>query len=211
MHLISEAERLAYADRAQYVADSDFVPVPVKGLVDPTYLASRAALIGERSMGTATPGTPPGIQVAYAPDRSPLRISTSQVVAVDDQGGAVSMTTTVESAFGSHLMVQGFLLNNQMTDFSFIPEENGRKVANRVEPGKRPRSSMAPTLIFDRQTGEFLATLGSQAARRSSSTSPSRPSACSTGTSTRRPPSICPTSAAVTARRNWNGGSSVHS
>ncbi|WP_460120892.1 gamma-glutamyltransferase [Pseudomonas sp. S2_C03] len=161
VHLIAEAERLAYADRAQYVADSDFVPVPVKGLVDPAYLASRAALIGERSMGTAKPGNPPGTQVAYAPDRSPLRISTSQVVAVDDQGGAVSMTTTVESAFGSHLMVQGFMLNNQMTDFSFIPEENGKKVANRVEPGKRPRSSMAPTLIFDRQSGEFLATLGS--------------------------------------------------
>lgn len=161
VHLISEAERQAYADRAQYVADSDFVPVPVKGLIDPNYLASRAALIGERSTGTAKPGTPPGIQVAYAPDRSPLRISTSQVVAVDDLGGAVSMTTTVESAFGSHLMVQGFLLNNQMTDFSFIPEENGQKVANRVEPGKRPRSSMAPTLIFDRQSGEFLATLGS--------------------------------------------------
>lgn len=161
VHLISEAERLAYADRAQYVADTDFVPVPVKGLVDPAYLASRAALIGDRSMGSAKPGTPPGIQVAYAPDRSPLRISTSQVVAVDDQGGAVSMTTTVEAAFGSHLMVQGFLLNNQMTDFSFIPEENGQKVANRVEPGKRPRSSMAPTLIFDRQSGEFLATVGS--------------------------------------------------
>jgi gamma-glutamyltranspeptidase/glutathione hydrolase len=161
VHLISEAERLAYADRAQYVADTDFVPVPVKGLVDPAYLASRAALIGERSMGTAKPGTPPGIQVAYAPDRSPLRISTSQVVAVDDTGGAVSMTTTIESAFGSHIMVQGFMLNNEMTDFSFIPEENGQKVANRVEPGKRPRSSMAPTLIFDRQSGEFLATVGS--------------------------------------------------
>ncbi|WP_150772467.1 gamma-glutamyltransferase [Pseudomonas fluorescens] len=161
VHLISEAERLAYADRAQYVADTDFVPVPVKGLVDPAYLASRAALIGQRSMGTAQPGTPPGIQVAYAMDRSPLRISTSQVVAVDDQGGAVSMTTTIESAFGSHLMVQGFLLNNEMTDFSFIPEENGQKVANRVEPGKRPRSSMAPTLIFDRQSGEFVASVGS--------------------------------------------------
>ncbi|MGE8067625.1 gamma-glutamyltransferase [Pseudomonas sp. NPDC089569] len=161
MHLIAEAERLAYADRAQYVADTDFVPVPVKGLVDPTYLAGRAALIGENSMGTARPGTPPGIEVAYAPDRSPLRISTSQVVAVDDQGGAISMTTTIESAFGSHLMVQGFMLNNEMTDFSFIPEENGRKVANRVEPGKRPRSSMAPTLIFDRQSGEFVASIGS--------------------------------------------------
>ncbi|UVK91179.1 gamma-glutamyltransferase [Pseudomonas sp. B21-051] len=161
VHLIAEAERLAYADRAQYVADTDFVPVPVKGLVDPGYLASRASLIGERSMGSAEPGTPPGVQVAYAPDRSPLRISTSQVVAVDDLGGAVSMTTTIEAAFGSHLMVQGFLLNNQMTDFSFIPEENGQKVANRVEPGKRPRSSMAPTLIFDRNSGEFLASVGS--------------------------------------------------
>ncbi|KPH02122.1 gamma-glutamyltransferase [Pseudomonas sp. RIT-PI-r] len=161
VHLIAEAERLAYADRAQYVADTDFVPVPVKGLVDPGYLASRASLIGERSTGSAKPGTPPGVQVAYAPDRSPLRISTSQVVAVDDLGGAVSMTTTIEAAFGSHLMVQGFLLNNQMTDFSFIPEENGQKVANRVEPGKRPRSSMAPTLIFDRHSGEFVATVGS--------------------------------------------------
>lgn len=161
VHLIAEAERLAYADRAQYVADTDFVPVPIKGLLDPAYLASRASLIGERSMGSAKPGTPPGVQVAYAPDRSPLRISTSQVVAVDDLGAAVSMTTTIEAAFGSHLMVQGFLLNNQMTDFSFIPEENGQKVANRVEPGKRPRSSMAPTLIFDRNTGEFVATVGS--------------------------------------------------
>ncbi|HWH87824.1 MAG TPA: gamma-glutamyltransferase [Pseudomonas sp.] len=161
VHLIAEAERLAYADRAQYVADSDFVPVPVEGLLDAAYLASRASLIGERSMGSAKPGIPPGVQVAYAPDRSPLRISTSQVVAVDDLGGAVSMTTTIEAAFGSHLMVQGFLLNNQMTDFSFIPEENGQKVANRVEPGKRPRSSMAPTLIFDRDSGEFVATVGS--------------------------------------------------
>lgn len=142
VHLISEAERLAYADRAQYVADTDFVPVPVKGLVDPSYLASRAALSGS----TAEPGTPPGIQVAYAPDRSPLRISTSQVVAVDDEGGAVSMTTTIESAFGSHLMVQGFLLNNEMTDFSFIPEENGQKVANRVEPGQAPTFVHGPDL-----------------------------------------------------------------
>ena len=160
VHLIAEAERLAYADRAQYIADPNFVAVPLKGLVDQGYLASRASLIGPRSMGVAKPGTPPGIQVAYAPDRSPLRISTSQVVAVDDEGGAVSMTTTVESAFGSHLMVQGFMLNNQMTDFSFIPEENGQKVANRVEPGKRPRSSMAPTLIFDHQ-GRLLAAVGS--------------------------------------------------
>ncbi|RWA29243.1 gamma-glutamyltransferase [Pseudomonas veronii] len=161
VHLIAEAGRLAFADRALYVADADFVPVPVAGLVAPDYLAQRAALIGERSLGIAQPGQPAGIQVAYAPDRSPLRISTSQVVAVDDQGGAVSMTTTVESAFGSHLMVQGFVLNNQMTDFSFIPEENGQPVANRVQPGKRPRSAMAPTLVFDRHSGELLAALGS--------------------------------------------------
>ncbi|NWD81034.1 gamma-glutamyltransferase [Pseudomonas reactans] len=161
VHLLAEAGRLAFADRALYVADADFVPVPVAGLVAPDYLAKRAALIGERSMGIAKPGAPAGIQVAYAPDRSPLRISTSQVVAVDDLGGAVSMTTTVEAAFGSHVMVQGFLLNNQMTDFSFIPEENGQPVANRVEPGKRPRSAMAPTLVFDRKSGELLATVGS--------------------------------------------------
>ncbi|SDO65494.1 gamma-glutamyltranspeptidase / glutathione hydrolase [Pseudomonas azotoformans] len=161
VHLLAEAGRLAFADRGLYVADTDFVPVPVAGLVAPQYLAKRAALIGERSMGIAKPGVPAGIQVAYAPDRSPLRISTSQVVAVDDLGGAVSMTTTIEAAFGSHLMVQGFLLNNQMTDFSFIPEENGQPVANRVEPGKRPRSAMAPTLVFDRKSGELLATLGS--------------------------------------------------
>lgn len=161
VHLLAEAGRLAFADRALYMADSDFVPVPVAGLVAPDYLAKRAALISERSMGIAKPGTPEGIQVAYAPDRSPLRISTSQVVAVDDQGGAVSMTTTVEAAFGSHVMVQGFLLNNQMTDFSFIPEEDGQRVANRVEPGKRPRSAMAPTLVFDRKSGELLATVGS--------------------------------------------------
>ncbi|MDF3192191.1 gamma-glutamyltransferase [Pseudomonas paracarnis] len=161
VHLLAEAGRLAFADRALYVADADFTPVPVAGLVAPSYLAQRATLIGERSMGIAKPGQPAGIQVAYAPDRSPLRISTSQVVAVDDQGGAVSMTTTVEAAFGSHVMVQGFLLNNQMTDFSFIPAENGQPVANRVQPGKRPRSAMAPTLVFDRNSGELLATVGS--------------------------------------------------
>ena len=161
VHLIAEASRLAFADRGLYVADADFVPVPVAGLVAADYLATRAALIGERSLGVAKPGQPAGIQVAYAPDRSPLRISTSQVVAVDDRGGAVSMTTTVEAAFGAHLMVQGFVLNNQLTDFSFIPEEHGQPVANRVQPGKRPRSAMAPTLVFDRQSGELLAALGS--------------------------------------------------
>ena len=161
VHLMAEAERLAYADRALYLADSDFVPVNVKGLTDKNYLQSRATLIGDKSMGRADAGTPPGINLALAPDRSPLRISTSQIAAVDDQGRAISMTTSVESAFGSHVMSNGFILNNQLTDFSFIPDENGQPVANRIEPGKRPRSSMAPTLIFDRKSGELVATVGS--------------------------------------------------
>lgn len=161
VHAISEADRLAYADRGLYVADSDFVQIDVAGLVNPNYLASRAELIGDKSMGKAQPGVPPGPPVAYAPDRSPPRLSTSQIVAVDDRGGAISMTTTIESYFGSHLMVRGFMLNNQLTDFSFLPSENGKPVANRVEPGKRPRSSMAPTLVFDRQTGQLVATVGS--------------------------------------------------
>ena len=161
VHLIAEAERLAYADRAQYLADSDFVPVNVQGLTDQGYFKTRAALVGDKSMGRAEAGVPVGIHLALAPDRSPLRISTSQIAAVDDQGGAISMTTSVEAAFGSHVMTHGFLLNNQLTDFSFIPEENGKPVANRIEPGKRPRSSMAPTLVFDRNSGELVATIGS--------------------------------------------------
>lgn len=161
VHLISEAERLAYADRALYLADSDYVPVNVKGLTDKAYLQARASLVGERSMGHAQAGTPAGMNLALAPDRSPLRISTSQIAAVDDQGGAISMTTSVEAAFGSHVMTNGFILNNQLTDFSFVPEENGKPVANRIEPGKRPRSSMAPTLVFDRKSGELVATIGS--------------------------------------------------
>ena len=112
-------------------------------------------------MGRAKAGVPAGINLALAPDRSPLRISTSQIAAVDDQGGAISMTTSVEAAFGSHVMTNGFILNNQLTDFSFVPEENGKPVANRIEPGKRPRSSMAPTLVFDRKSGELVATIGS--------------------------------------------------
>ena len=161
VHLIAEAERLAYADRALYLADSDFVPVNVKGLTDKAYYATRAALIGDRSMGRAEAGIPAGINLALAPDRSALRISTSQIAAVDDQGGAISMTTSVEAAFGSHVMTNGFILNNQLTDFSFVPQENGKPVANRIEPGKRPRSSMAPTLVFDRKSGELVATVGS--------------------------------------------------
>jgi gamma-glutamyltranspeptidase/glutathione hydrolase len=161
VHAISEADRLTYADRGLYVADSDFVRVDVAGLTSSRYLMDRATAIGEKSMGKAQPGVPEGTTVAFAPDRSPMRTSTSQIVAVDDRGGAISMTTTIESFFGSHLMVHGFMLNNQLTDFSFVPSENGKPVANRVEPGKRPRSSMAPTLLFDRETGQFLAALGS--------------------------------------------------
>ena len=161
VHAVSEVGRLAYADRGLYVADSDFVPVNVAGLLNRDYLVQRASLIGEKSMGKAEAGTPPGNTLALAPDRSPPRVSTSQIVAVDNTGGAISMTTTVESYFGSHLMVRGFILNNQLTDFSFVPSENGKPVANRVQAGKRPRSSMAPTLVFDRETGKLVATVGS--------------------------------------------------
>ncbi|WP_449433586.1 gamma-glutamyltransferase [Pseudomonas putida] len=161
VHLMAEAERLAYADRALYLADSDYVPVPVKALTDTAYLAERATLIGAYSMKRAQAGTPPGVDLALAADRSPLRISTSHLSAVDGQGHALSMTTTVESAFGSHLLVKGFLLNNQLTDFSFLPEEAGKPVANRVEPGKRPLSAMAPTLVFSRTSGDLVASLGS--------------------------------------------------
>lgn len=161
VHLVAEAERLAYADRAQYLADSDYVPVPLKALTDSTYLASRAAQVGEYSMKRARPGQPQGADLALAPDRSPLRISTSHLSAVDDRGQALAMTTSVEAAFGSHLMVKGFLLNNHLTDFSFIPREQGKPVANRVQPGKRPLSAMAPTLVFSQASGELVASLGS--------------------------------------------------
>jgi gamma-glutamyltranspeptidase/glutathione hydrolase len=170
VHLFSEAGRLAFADRNRYVADSDFVPVDAAALTSPAYLAERAELISDRSMGRALPGAPGGIKAAWADDVSPNRIATSHISAVDAFGNAVSMTTSIEDAFGARLMVRGFLLNNQLTDFSFLPRESDGKggmkpdgaiVANRVEPGKRPRSSMAPTLVFDRQTGQLVASLGS--------------------------------------------------
>jgi len=160
VHLLSEAERLAFADRNLYVADPDYVAVDWVALVDARYLAERAKLIGERSMGRAEPGFPAGYRVAWAPDES-LREATSHVSAVDGFGNAVSMTTSIENQFGARLMVRGFLLNNQLTDFSFAPSEGGRPIANRVQPGKRPRSSMAPVLVFDRASGELLASLGS--------------------------------------------------
>ena len=183
VHLFSEAGRLAYADRDRFVADTDFVPLPggdATALLSPAYLARRAALIGERSVGRAQPGAPVAGLAAQADDRSPELLSTSHVVIVDGLGHAVSMTTTIEYIFGARLMVRGFLLNNQLTDFSFVPDEcplaaawqrrppegvnasrggpsirceGGVPVANRVEAGKRPRSSMAPLLVFDRAVG----------------------------------------------------------
>jgi gamma-glutamyltranspeptidase/glutathione hydrolase len=149
-HLFIEAARLAYADRGLYMADSDFVEVPAKGLLDGGYLKRRAGLIDRgRSMGKAAAGSPPMKKTERpAPDNALEIPSTSHLSIVDAQGNAVSMTTSVESAFGSRLMVRGFLLNNQLTDFSFAPEVDGTPVANRVEAGKRPRSSMAPTIVL---------------------------------------------------------------
>jgi gamma-glutamyltranspeptidase/glutathione hydrolase len=151
-HLLAEAGRLAFADRNRYVADDRYAQVPVDGLLDPAYLRSRAALIRpEASMQQAQPGKPPGAAVAWADDATLDAAGTSHLSVVDRDGNAVAMTTSIESSFGSRLMVRGFLLNNQLTDFSFLPAEHGRPVANRVEPGKRPRSSMAPTFVFDGQ------------------------------------------------------------
>ena len=162
VHLISEASRLAFADRNRYQADSDFVSVPVEGLLDPDYLRRRADLIDpNRAMGTALPGVPPDSERLDRADAvSPEFASTSHLSVIDSRGNAVSFTTSVERAFGSRLMAAGFLLNNQLTDFSFAPTGADGPVANRVQPGKRPRSSMTPTLIFD-EAGDLVATLGS--------------------------------------------------
>jgi gamma-glutamyltranspeptidase/glutathione hydrolase len=152
VHAFAEAGRLAFADRNRWIADPAFVTPPA-GLLDPRYLARRAALVGERSMGRADPGDPsaPDGRAAIAPAPGTLeQPSTSHLSIVDAAGNAVAMTTTIEDQFGARLMVRGFLLNNQLTDFSFAPTEGGAPVANRVEPGKRPRSSMAPTLVFER-------------------------------------------------------------
>ncbi len=159
VHLLAEAGRLAYADRDLYVADPDFVTVPTQALVDPAYLRSRSALIDmQRSMGRASHGVPPGWSVSAGPDVSAEVPATTHLSVVDSRGRAVSMTSTIEAQFGSRIMVRGFLLNNQLTDFSLAPQEGGRPVANRVEPGKRPRSSMAPTLVFDPQGQLFMVT-----------------------------------------------------
>jgi len=172
LHRYLEASRLAFADRAQFIADPDFVSAPGgdwNSLLDPTYLRSRASQIGERSMGTAQPGHPGAVRTAYAPMAAQPEYGTSHISVVDRDGRAVSMTTTVESVFGSRVMsdggtglVGGFMLNNQLTDFALAPRDaQGRPVANRLEPGKRPRSSMSPTLVFDPNSGRLLMTMGS--------------------------------------------------
>lgn len=160
--IIGEATRLAFADRERYMADADFVDMP-EGLLDPAYLKARAALIrrptalGEDDVKA---GEPPWKKAGLRLDGRALeQPSTSHVVIVDDSGNVASMTSTIESAFGARLMVEGFLLNNELTDFSFLPEKEGLAVANRVEPGKRPRSSMAPTIVL--KDGKPVFALGS--------------------------------------------------
>jgi gamma-glutamyltranspeptidase / glutathione hydrolase len=170
VHLFSEAGRLAYADRDQYLADPDFVR-PVSGLTDPAYLRQRSALIKlDASMGRAEPGMPEMVQPArkrvaalpaFGTDAALEIPSTSHISIVDRYGNALAMTTSIEAAFGSHLMTKGgFFLNNELTDFSFMPVADGKPVANRVEPGKRPRSSMAPTIVYDGK-GHVFMVLGS--------------------------------------------------
>jgi gamma-glutamyltranspeptidase/glutathione hydrolase len=151
VHEVTEAERLAFADRNRYVADDRFVDVPVAGLLDPAYIASRSRLITPgRSLGRAQAGLPAGVKSAFADDPMDEVMGTSHISIVDRDGNAVSMTTTIESLFGSRVMARGFLLNNELTDFNFLPMEKGAAVANSVAPGKRPRSSMAPFIVFDR-------------------------------------------------------------
>jgi gamma-glutamyltranspeptidase/glutathione hydrolase len=149
-----------YADRARYLADPDFVAVPRRELLLPEYLARRAGLIDRRrSMGIAAPGTLPAGH-AQADDDAPELPATTHVSIVDQAGNAVALTSSIESAFGSRIQVDGFLLNNQLTDFSFTAAQDGHLVANRLEPGKRPLSSMAPTFVFD-AVGRLHAVLGS--------------------------------------------------
>lgn len=157
-HLFLESQRLAYADRELYLADPDYVSVPVKGLLDPAYLASRSALIdpGQR-MAQAEAGNPAGASTALADGDEPEERGTSHLAVIDGEGTMVSYTSTIEGPFGSGLMAGGFFLNNELTDFSRAPEVGGRLVANRVEGGKRPRSSMAPMIVWDPQGRPLLA------------------------------------------------------
>ena len=147
-HLIAESMRLAYADRDQYLADGEFIFVPVAGLTDPAYLAARSALISpDKTMQTVVAGTPAGASRVLA-GVQPTEHGTSHMVATDSAGNVASITSTIESGFGSGLMVNGYYLNNELTDFSTVPTRDGLPVANRVEGGKRPRSSMAPTIVI---------------------------------------------------------------
>jgi gamma-glutamyltranspeptidase/glutathione hydrolase len=159
VHLFTQAGRLAFADRNLYVGDSDFVTVPAEGMLDEDYLASRAALITDTDMGTAQPGTPPGEFDPSAADTTAKTSGTSHISIVDRYGNALSMTTSIESSFGNGVMVHGFLLNNELTDFAFNPVgSDGSPVANRVQPNKRPRSSMSPTIVFGPSGGVELVT-----------------------------------------------------
>jgi len=158
VHVIAEAGRLAFADRNRFLADPDFVAIP-GGLLDPAYLRSRGDLIDlKQSMKRAGPGTPRGPTTSLADDQSPELTGTSHLSIVDRYGNAVSMTTTVENQFGARIFVRGFLLNNELTDFSFVPQENGALVANRIAAGKRPRSSMAPTIVYDQHDRPVIVT-----------------------------------------------------
>jgi gamma-glutamyltranspeptidase/glutathione hydrolase len=162
IHLFAEANRLAFADRNLYLADPEFVAAPVEGLLDARYLRERAALIDPaRAIGTVVAGSPrPALAWELAPGRAAERPSTSHFSIVDRFGDAVSMTTSVQGAFGSQLMVGGFILNNQLTDFDYEPESGGKPVANRIEGGKRPLSSMAPTMLLD-ERGRLRLLVGS--------------------------------------------------
>ncbi|MDX1705506.1 gamma-glutamyltransferase [Pseudidiomarina sp.] len=159
IHYFTQAARLAFADRNRYIADTDYVPVPVEKMLDKDYLASRAALINGKDMGKASAGYLHLYE--QGDDQSPEFPNTSHLSVVDADGNAVAMTTSIEMGFGSAVMVRGFLLNNQLTDFSLVPEANGVPVANRVEAGKRPRSSMAPTMVFNEDSGQLMHVLGS--------------------------------------------------
>jgi gamma-glutamyltranspeptidase/glutathione hydrolase len=159
--LIGDASRLAFADRGRYMADSDFVPVPTKGLVDPDYLTKRGQLLsGDVALTEVAPGRPEfDHALNWADDEALEFASTSHISIVDRYGNALSMTTTIENAFGSRLMTNGFLLNNELTDFSFRTHRDGVPIANRLEPGKRPRSSMAPTIVL--RDGKPVLVIGS--------------------------------------------------
>jgi gamma-glutamyltranspeptidase/glutathione hydrolase len=148
-HLIAESMRLAYADREQYLGDADYVSVPVAGLMDPAYLASRSALISpDRTIAKVAAGNPPGAPKVVCAAAPIEERGTSHFVAVDSAGNVASETSTIESPFGSGLMVSGYYLNNELTDFNLAPDKNGCPTANRVEGGKRPRSSMSPTIVW---------------------------------------------------------------